>query len=77
MVALLRDVLHGQRLSGLDLPGENIRAKLGAQAAKQQGAGAAGLLFSWLTLGFRASQLPHQSIALTAVAIYLQSWQPA
>lgn len=43
----------------------------------QRGAGTTGILFSWLMLGFRASQLLHKTIALTTVAIYLQSWQPA
>lgn len=34
VVELLRDVLHRPCLSGLDLPGENIRANLGTQVAK-------------------------------------------
>lgn len=54
MVALLRDVLHGQHLNGLDLLGENIHANLGAQAAEPARSGDRGSFVLVAHVGFQS-----------------------
>lgn len=60
MAALPRDVLHGQRLSRLDLPGENIHANLGAQAAEPVRSGDRGSFVLVSHIVFQSQPAPTQ-----------------